>query len=171
MSKDSGEGTDEPILVPGTLDILHDLYAQNLKSFGKVLFDPFCRGERIELHDVQGKTLSTTVGQLNFFRWLISNNVMHLFKQRGMPSPAKATKETKAGRAGKAVRVTKADKGSKATKVAKAVKAGRVAKAKVGRGGKAVTKRVREAAVGRRKRTAKVSTNGEVAVDGERATV
>ena len=45
------------------------------KSFKKKKFDPFCRGDRIILNY---KTLSieTTVGQLNFFKWAISNNIV-----------------------------------------------------------------------------------------------
>ena len=79
----SKQGDVTPIVVPGTLNVLHELYAANLKSYGKSAFDPFCRGDRVLMPDVQGKTLSTTVGQLNFFRFCIDNNVLRLFSECG----------------------------------------------------------------------------------------
>ena len=75
-----------PVLIPGTVDTLHDSYAQNLKSYGKNNFDPFCRGERVHLPDVAGLPLSTTVGQLNFMRFCVANNVMDLFSKYGTPT-------------------------------------------------------------------------------------
>ena len=83
----SKQGETAPIVVPGTMDVLSEVYAQNLKSYGKSQFDPFCRGDRVILPDVQGKTLSTTVGQLNFFRFVIANNVLNLFSKHGEKSP------------------------------------------------------------------------------------
>ena len=83
----SKQGEMAPIVVPGTMDVLSEVYAQNLKSYGKSQFDPFCRGDRVILPDVQGKTLSTTVGQLNFFRFVIANNVLNLFSKHGEKSP------------------------------------------------------------------------------------
>tara|TARA_B100000963_G_scaffold361870_1_gene400440 strand:+ start:4400 stop:4912 length:513 start_codon:yes stop_codon:yes gene_type:complete len=45
------------------------------KSFKKKKFDPFCRGDRILLN-FDGFNLETTIGQLNFFKWAISNNIV-----------------------------------------------------------------------------------------------
>ena len=54
-------------------------YKAQLKSFNKKLFDPFCRRKRISFqydpHD-PSKTICTTVGQLNFFKWAIQNRVI-----------------------------------------------------------------------------------------------
>jgi hypothetical protein len=46
-------------------------YKGELKSFSKKKFDPFCRRERIDF-----KGNSTTIGQLNFFRWAIDNLIV-----------------------------------------------------------------------------------------------
>ena len=67
-------------------------YKNQLKAYSKKYFDPFCRRERIIINasDLSWKVLSnndksnkcgkdeliTTVGQLNFFKWFIENDVM-----------------------------------------------------------------------------------------------
>lgn len=51
-------------------------YKSQLKAYSKRFFDPFCRRERLEFPDADGGTFHTTVGQLNFFRWAISNGVI-----------------------------------------------------------------------------------------------
>jgi hypothetical protein len=51
-------------------------YKNQLNSFSKKNFDPFCRNNRIEYEFKDGTKIVTTVGQLNFFRWAIQNNVL-----------------------------------------------------------------------------------------------
>ena len=51
-------------------------YKNQLNSFSKKHFDPFCRRNRIEYEFSDGTKIVTTVGQLNFFRWAIQNNVL-----------------------------------------------------------------------------------------------
>lgn len=51
-------------------------YKAQLKAYSKKSFDPFCRRERISFIDHDNKELITTVGQLNFFRWGIENNIL-----------------------------------------------------------------------------------------------
>lgn len=51
-------------------------YKSQLKAYSKRQFDPFCRRERISFIDHDNKELITTVGQLNFFRWSIENNIL-----------------------------------------------------------------------------------------------
>lgn len=51
-------------------------YKSQLKSYSKRNFDPFCRRERIEYEYTDGKEVTTTVGQLNFFKWAIENCVI-----------------------------------------------------------------------------------------------
>jgi hypothetical protein len=51
-------------------------YKSQLKGFGKVFFDPFCRNKRINFTFETSKSLVTTVGQLNFFKWAISNDII-----------------------------------------------------------------------------------------------
>ena len=50
-------------------------YKSQLKAYTKKIFDPFCRRERIirTYHDTK---INTTLGQLNFFRWAILNNIL-----------------------------------------------------------------------------------------------
>lgn len=56
-------------------------YRSQLKAFKKILFDPFRRRERIVFHYAKNKDISTTIGQLNFFRWAIENDIIkHLQK-------------------------------------------------------------------------------------------
>jgi hypothetical protein len=51
-------------------------YKSQLKSYSKRMFDPFKRGDRILCKDRAGVEFSTTCGQLNFFRWVIKNNLI-----------------------------------------------------------------------------------------------
>jgi len=51
-------------------------YKAQLKAYSKRQFDPFCRRERISFIDHDNNELITTVGQLNFFRWSIENNIL-----------------------------------------------------------------------------------------------
>lgn len=56
-------------------------YRSQLKAFKKVLFDPFRRRDRILFHYDKGEELNTTIGQLNFFRWAIDNDVIKYLEQ------------------------------------------------------------------------------------------
>ena len=60
--------------------IVHLNYKNQLKAYSKKQFDPFCRRNRIQF-DLNDKFLITTVGQLNFFRWAIDNDVIDYIKQ------------------------------------------------------------------------------------------
>ncbi len=50
-------------------------YKTQLKAFSKKQFDPFQRRDRIRLN-IKNQVILTTVGQLNFFKWAIQNNVI-----------------------------------------------------------------------------------------------
>ena len=52
-------------------------YKNLLNAYSKKIFDPFCRRDRIEFEFKDKKKIVTTVGQLNFFRWAIQNNVLN----------------------------------------------------------------------------------------------
>jgi hypothetical protein len=57
------------------IDLYND-YRRYLAVFTKRYFDPFARRERLILRiNPEKETLSTTVGQLNFMRWLLEKNV------------------------------------------------------------------------------------------------
>ena len=51
-------------------------YKLQLKGYSKKQFDPFCRRERINFYYNDENYIITTVGQLNFFRWALSNEVI-----------------------------------------------------------------------------------------------
>lgn len=55
-------------------------YKTQLKAYSKKQFDPFQRRERIafKVENTNGdpQTIVTTIGQLNFFRWAIQNDIL-----------------------------------------------------------------------------------------------
>jgi len=75
-----------------TLFNVHFNYKNQLKAFSKKWFDPFCRRQRIYLYikddtlikwsethedNNEMKVIVTTIGQMNFFKWAIYNNVLN----------------------------------------------------------------------------------------------
>ena len=54
---------------------VYNSYKSQLKAFSKKQFDPFCRRERIEFK-CKHESINTTVGQLNFFKWILNNKIM-----------------------------------------------------------------------------------------------
>lgn len=59
-------------------------YKNQLKAYSKKFFDPFCRQKRIYINannftwseNYFENSVVTTVGQLNFFKWFIQNNII-----------------------------------------------------------------------------------------------
>jgi hypothetical protein len=51
--------------------IVYLSYKSHLKAYSKKMFDPFCRWNRIDFGG-----LSTTVGQLNFFAWVMDDGIL-----------------------------------------------------------------------------------------------
>ena len=51
-------------------------YKLQLKAYSKRRFDPFCRWDRITIPYGDDCMIQTTIGQLNFFKWAIENNVI-----------------------------------------------------------------------------------------------
>jgi hypothetical protein len=81
---------------------IYDSYKSNLKAFSKKAFDPFRRKEKIflnyeiykdlkknkqlKINFTKNKTknsnyIDTTIGQLNFFKWIIDNNIYTYIKE------------------------------------------------------------------------------------------
>ena len=58
---------------------VHHSYKSQLKSYQKKNFDPFCRRTRI-LFQCKNYKISTTIGQLNFFKWAIENLLLDFIK-------------------------------------------------------------------------------------------
>ncbi len=56
-------------------------YRNQLKAYSKEKFDPFRRNEHIIFyHDIE-KSIETTHGQLNFFRWVIQNDILEYIQE------------------------------------------------------------------------------------------
>lgn len=51
-------------------------YKLKLKAYSKKRFDPFCRWERISIPYDEERYMETTIGQLNFFKWALQNNIV-----------------------------------------------------------------------------------------------
>lgn len=51
-------------------------YRAQLKAYSKQQFDPFRRRERIMFIYEKDKNIETTIGQLNFFRWVIEHHIV-----------------------------------------------------------------------------------------------
>lgn len=62
-----------------TIFYVFQSYKQQLKAFQKKNFDPFARGVRIP-YFLQNISLITTIGQLNFFKWFISKDILNYVK-------------------------------------------------------------------------------------------
>lgn len=57
-------------------------YKLKLRAYSKKRFDPFCRWDRINVPHKNGETyIQTTLGQLNFFKWAIENEVLRYIQE------------------------------------------------------------------------------------------
>jgi hypothetical protein len=56
--------------------IVYRSYKGQLKAYSKQYFDPNCRRERIMFKILSGEPFTTTIGQLNFFRWALESKVL-----------------------------------------------------------------------------------------------
>lgn len=74
-------------------------YRAQLKAFKKIQFDPFRRRERImfKFGTKDNWMISTTIGQLNFFKWAIENKILdnieknRTFLEKEMNNPMKSS--------------------------------------------------------------------------------
>lgn len=56
-------------------------YKLKLKAYSKKRFDPFCRWDRISIPYKNNTCMETTIGQLNFFKWALENNVVKYIQE------------------------------------------------------------------------------------------
>jgi len=61
--------------------VVHLNYKSQLQSYSKKYFDAFCRTKRIFISNYNGIKEETTIGQLNFFKWAISNKIIEYIKK------------------------------------------------------------------------------------------
>lgn len=65
---------------------VHLAYKSSLDGYSKKLFDPFCRTDRIT-YDIPGYgSVTTTVAQLNFLKWCITNGVIEYIQNNKIKS-------------------------------------------------------------------------------------
>jgi len=57
------------------MNVFHS-YKSQLKAYSKKKFDPFCRRDRLLFKIDDDHSVETTIGQLNFFKWAISNLII-----------------------------------------------------------------------------------------------
>jgi hypothetical protein len=76
----NGIKTDESIHNQKRFKVYNE-YKLRLKSYSKRRFDPFCRWERIKIPYDNNNCIETTLGQLNFFKWAIENNVIEFITE------------------------------------------------------------------------------------------
>ena len=101
-------------------------YRAQLKAYSKQQFDPFRRRDRVMFFYDRNRSVETTVGQLNFFRWMLQNDVLdyvvefaseietdmvHSQKVSSLPATSAAAKKT-AANAGKKGAQEKKDAGN-----------------------------------------------------------
>jgi hypothetical protein len=55
---------------------VYNVYKLKLKAYSKKRFDPFCRWQKIDF-PYGSKFVVTTIGQLNFFKWVIENEILN----------------------------------------------------------------------------------------------
>ena len=55
---------------------VYEDYKLRLRAYSKRRFDPFCRWERIMIPYKNDTSIQTTIGQLNFFKWALENEVI-----------------------------------------------------------------------------------------------
>jgi len=69
-------------LVCGKRFKVYNDYKLKLKAYSKKRFDPFCRWQRITIpYGKDGLFIETTIGQLNFFKWALENEVIDYIKE------------------------------------------------------------------------------------------
>jgi len=56
-------------------------YKLRLRAYSKKRFDPFCRWDRIMIPYDGETSIQTTLGQLNFFKWAIENEVIEYIEE------------------------------------------------------------------------------------------
>lgn len=104
-------------------------YKSQLKSYKKRYFDPFRRKKKFNYNFKNGMSMKTTLGQLNFFKWAFTNNIVvyvdknlkHIIKEmkiankevdKKKDTKKKDTKKKKSsGSGGKSTKLKKQKKG------------------------------------------------------------
>ena len=71
-------------------------YKLKLRAYSKKRFDPFCRWDRITIpYNNDGTHIQTTIGQLNFFRWILENKILDYIEKNVKGKVDKTTRKTR----------------------------------------------------------------------------
>ena len=83
----------------GKLFTVHCAYKSSLEGYSKKLFDPFCRAKKIDyVIPATGKTVTTTIAQLNLIKWVIKNNIIEYIKDNNLIDGKKTSVKREANR-------------------------------------------------------------------------
>ena len=96
-------------------------YKLRLKAYSKRRFDPFCRWDRITIPYKQDSHIQTTIGQLNFFRWILENKILEYIEKNFDEishdmNKRNSTSKNKKGKKDKSTRKTREELSISATK-------------------------------------------------------
>ena len=92
-------------------------YRSQLKAYSKQQFDPFRRRDRIFFFYEKEKAIETTIGQLNFFRWILENDILSYIEdnyntiENDMISTQKCNQDKKLNNDNMKIKVIKTDSG------------------------------------------------------------
>ena len=56
-------------------------YKLKLKAYSKKRFDPFCRWEKTIIPYKANQFIQTTIGQLNFFKWIVDHKILDYIQE------------------------------------------------------------------------------------------
>ncbi len=89
-------------------------YKLKLRAYSKKRFDPFCRWDRITIPYKQDSHIQTTIGQLNFFRWILENKILEYIEKNFEEishdmNKRNSTSKNKKGKKDKTTRKTRED--------------------------------------------------------------
>lgn len=96
-------------------------YKLKLRAYSKKRFDPFCRWDRITIPYKQDSHIQTTIGQLNFFRWILENKILEYIEKNFDEishdmNKRNSTSKNKKGKKDKTTRKTREELSISATK-------------------------------------------------------
>jgi hypothetical protein len=74
-AKDTKHTRDRDVSSPVHTNVYFS-YRDQLRAYTKQQFDPFRRRDRIDFYYEKRKCIETTIGQLNFFKWMLQNQLL-----------------------------------------------------------------------------------------------
>lgn len=69
------------VIVNGVAVYIHKSYKAKLHVYSKDYFDVFCREVKYPFFYEPGKSITTTIGQLNFYKWCVEINLIEYIRE------------------------------------------------------------------------------------------